>query len=266
MADTTPSAGPKDGEATSSRVGTAETWIRPGIDIYPTKDSMCTLSFILHSTENDTVYALTAGHCVGNTGQRIYINMTFGDEEDAVAFGQVERFEDQFGTTSSDWALVRVYEEMVPHVSPVVKHWSGPTGVSPAGAIEAKDRVCYYGQGEAERSWSTTSNLTPSKPHRCGSFDGYTDEGEAPDRVRWRLADVLAGDDPIVRGKTEPGDSGGPVIDYETGEALGILTGSENLYWQVATSVYGVMDILEEGGYDLELVTAEYDPPPADWY
>lgn len=256
---TTLVAGTEEDEAPP--MGTKEARVYPGVEIWIEKETQCTLAFVLRSSVTETVYALTAGHCVRSAGDTIYINVSGDDlSGTGTAVGEVERFEDEGGTTTNDWALIRIYEEMIPHVSPAVAHWTGPTGVSHGRALAEGDRVCQYGHSEAltsVRIWDR---------HRCGSFDSYTEEGDGPLLVRWRLADVLAGGDSLVLDPTWAGDSGGPVIDYASGKALAIHHGSQNVYWNVGSAVYGVMDILEEGGYDLELVTAEYDPPPADWY
>lgn len=229
-------------------------WIRPGMKFFTeSPQGFCTLGFLLEEETTNATFALTAGHCVDEGVETIHF-------ENGTAFGAVAVVKSEgVGAGRQDWALIRIDSGFENYTSPTVRHWTGPTGVSPAGSLNKDDWICFFGQNHP-----TPVNPGAWSHHRCGSFDRYRMNSGAVDHLIWRLVYPGDPDHPLVWGYLGGGDSGGPVIDYDTGQALGITTTTENLYWQVATAVYDVMDELAEMGYDLDLMTAPYDPPPPD--
>lgn len=233
-----------------------EVWIQPGMLIRPDNDSHCTLAFILRDASTNATFALTAGHCL-REGQSVFF-------DNGTAFGTAEVVRDDDRSAAGedeDWALIRIDPAMADHVSPEVLHWTGPTELSPAGSLGDGDWICFYGQAGAS---DPLIGLEIAGTHQCGSFERYRVNDDRVDHAIWRLAWPGDPDHPILWGGLAGGDSGGPVLDYATGQAVGIIVWSENLYWQVATTVYDVMAELADMGYNLEVATAPYDPPPPD--
>src|SRR5690349_11403364 len=88
-------------------------------DTLPYSFHRCTMGFIL-ADQHNTLYMVTAGHCVTKQGARTY-------DETNHAFGTVV-FRLQSGT--DDMALVKIDRARYKDVSPSVRDWGGPTGVA----------------------------------------------------------------------------------------------------------------------------------------
>lgn len=239
-------------------VGDGEIWIRPGMKYYMPDDTWCTLGFILRSVDNETLYGLTAGHCLdGKHGPVLLGNGT--------EFGRVATYIDG-GAGEPDWGAIRVHPGFRAHISPGVEYWSGPTGV--ATEVDTDDVICYYGNGPTGSSLS--DRLRDGEAHRCAHFERYRHRTNAVDEAHWRPVDIDPTTKRIAGGWTEGGDSGGPVIHYETGEALGVIIGKQLSvlptpgYSHFATTVDSIMEEMENRGYNLTLMTADYEPPPSD--
>lgn len=255
---------------TAHKIETAEMRIRPGIAYYLDRaaTSWCTLGFILESTTNASVYAVTAGHCLDSleANGTLYLEdgTPFADVAAHVYESDGETLIDLgWATTNTsdwiDWGMMKIRPEMVPHVSAKVTHWTGPTALSGEGALAEGDTICYYGHRAIPRY---------IQKHRCASFWMYDEDTEENqhDEVRsWIVGSGAPDGEPVVVDYGYPGDSGAPVVDYRTGEAVGIHTHTDLSHaFNEATALYGVLDILEGRGYDVELATANWDPPPAN--
>lgn len=202
--------------------------IRPGTDT-----NACTLGFLFQSENNSTWYASTAGHCV-ETGQEIYV------WPDGPVIGEVVARRDD---GDNDWALIRVPEGSEKHLDPSVRHWTGPSQPPNDRGVRPPDRVCFYGYGDLYKLAETTR-------HRCGKIQGF----RARDGVT--LVDF--------RSRGWAGDSGSPVIHYESGEAVGMVLAGWPAYNSIAIDVCSLSERFAAHGYNMTLATAPYDPQPAD--
>lgn len=277
--------GPKPSLASS------QIWVRPGDAYHFNGTSWCTLGFILRDPSDGTVFGLTAGHCFDD-GDLDYDHRRVRPQnvtirlDDGTPIGHLEIYEwgrtgpltataagptwmnVSGGPTSPgdggpqpnrfyDWALIRFDDRVVPHVSPSVRRWGGPSGVGPYGAVDAGDVVCMTGQGEPlEGAWPDG---------RCGTFRVYM-KGGWNRTVGPVHAGYMRGHDWIGwDGPAYWGDSGSPVIDHATGEALGIVTEGPLVPLHgtvVGPTVKSILARTAEVGYDLELVTAPYESRP----
>lgn len=209
-----------------------EAQLRPGQDSWTKDGRGCTLSFVLEDGIGK-LYFLTSGHCVSE-GDVLYRTSSLKDR-----FGTVVAENDGVGW---DWALIAVDAAEHEFVSPSVTHWSGPTGVV-VGSEEdyAGDKICYYGQGPPEDA----SELNP----RCGTLEGFSSASHRTPHSFY------------FRGFGIGGDSGAPVIHYETGLAVGTI--SAGLAWyQTGPTLCTQLQDIRDGGYETRLKTAPYDPPP----
>lgn len=194
--------------------------------------------WILRDATNATLYQLTAGHAPFDVGETILVNGTPIGVVAAKEFGDVPTSGGRTG--ESDWLLVRLNESVRPWVTPSVSHWGGPTRIlQPENATEGRT-VCWFGMGQV--TWNS-----PELRHRCGQGSGFTEN-------RFYFSGI-----------TYTSDSGSPVLDYESGQAIGILT----RLGQFANGASGsnLCFILERARlrlFDLALATAPYEPPIAD--
>lgn len=208
--------------------------IHPGA---PVKNKGGTLGFFFRDRTDDTLYASTAGHAVDYVGQQIVLWKPW-----EFPVGTVVAFHDVPGEAPEDWALIRIDNPENASVS--VAHWSGPSGLPEPGMIQPDDILCHYGWGDFFRHHEMTQP-------RCGTL-AYFRTHNGIDTFR-------------MRGTAWAGDSGSPVIHYETGQAVGLLVRGE-----ITFHLWGGMDICEmmerfsAHGFDLELATALYSPPPPD--
>lgn len=223
--------------------------IRPGKEVWVPRPQggTCTLAFVLDSWTNDTRYALTAGHCVESDGlgEPAYME----DEEGTrlsnwPEIGRAVAFRDD---EIRDWGLIRLRtEDANITADPSVLHWTGPTGGLDAGTPQEGDTICYFGQGTEELA-------NPFPRERCGDFSHF-------DANRWFR----------FWGPTDPGDSGAPVIDYATGQALGLNVEGLGPYGPPpgngGDTICPILDDLASRGWSLRLATAAYDPPPPNSY
>lgn len=210
--------------------------IRPGSEM----TSIGTLGFVLRNATNETLYMLTAGHAVEH-GEMIKVWAEDGEYRSGeVKVGPVvdRRYEE-----GHDWALVEIVDQARERVDPRVRHWAGPTKVASNATVEFNDTVCHYGHGGAY-------SLSEETRHRCGRLDGFN---QSYNFVFW--------------GEHSGGDSGSPVVHYDTGAAIGLLEGAfPPGPWGLGggVTVCHLLDDVHRAGYDVALVTPAWDPPPAD--
>lgn len=220
--------------------------IQPGMKVLfsTADDSSCTMGFLFRSRTNGTLYGSTAGHCIWNqsSGQGVWQ----GTPRDRTRrIGTLVAATDR---VEADWALIRLHDDVLADVTPSVRHWTGPTGLPSDAVIDQDEVTCQYGWGFVYRHREATR-------HRCGRFDEWEVYRVRSD-VTWFSWEA----------RTWGGDSGSPVIHYETGRALGldIFTTTFARRDNHGITVCGIITDARSFGYDLELVTASYDPPPAD--
>lgn len=201
--------------------------IQPGSRIYGL--GFCTLAFILRDATNHSLYAFTAGHCVGE------VNETVLDAENRNEFGVVAM---RGPSLDEDWALIKLHEFVRPRINPSLPTWGGPTrDVTPA---KPGDVVTYHG-------WGTYTSLVVDYKSRRGHFIGY---GPGPGYSENAFA---------ILGEASGGDSGSPIISGVTGAPLGILVSVQGL--TSATSIPIVMKAIRGRGLELQILTAPWASP-----
>lgn len=195
----------------------------------------CTLGFILRNATNDTLYALTAGHCFPEGAVVHRYDWGWPTATQRERIGQVVLAKDD---GMVDWALIEISAEARPLVSPSLLHWGGPA--SAWGGTRAGDVACHVG-------WGQLFAYGVSSTHRCSEFQGYpsgaTSDGEGNSTLQFMLEGIV-----------DAGDSGSPVID-EGGNAVGILT-SGVAHAATGTTLCGILSLASQAGYDLALLTA----------
>jgi hypothetical protein len=205
--------------------------------------STCTLAWIFTDATNETLYAMTAGHCGEVGSEKIAIT-----EHDNGPTELPTQTTTKFGVTryaidedeGADFAFIEIYPEARSLVNPQLLHWTGPTGVKDPSQLQSGEPLCLYGHSG---TYGTTNETRP----RCGSH-----AGEAGNYTY--AAYGLAGG----------GDSGAPIINPETGEAVGIavrvLVPPVVVFY---TTVCHALDwLMDEHGLELRLATAPSNAPP----
>lgn len=219
-------------------VRASETYARPvwpGLPILIGHNNGCTLGFIFEGTDSEALYGSTAGHCVTDA-----TNLTVATNN-REHIGRIVAYRVQ---DDEDWALIRFHRDVLPYVRSDVIHWTGPMAPIDGDAIETEDVVCHYGGSIYHGIFMAA---------RCGrhaTFFRYTEDGETLD---WFM----------MYGKAWGGDSGSPVIHYESGQAIGMLLGGLYSPYGVFSgmTVCGIVNSAAQAGYDIQLVTAAYAPP-----
>lgn len=218
-------------------------WLSPDrAEIYPGAylDAGCTLGFILRDSTNETWYAITAGHCNSERAGSTY-------------FGDGVRLGTHVAQGQSDWQAYELTDQARNLTSAALAHWTGPGPME--GTVRAGDTVCMYGWGGLNGVLAAVEG-TFGQPHygvqaRCGTFhsaepaphrDGNADSFKA----------FLA---------IDQGDSGGPVIDAESGAPLGLVTSGISYASATVTTLCAVLDGLSQQGLNLRVVGYAYTPP-----
>lgn len=253
-----------------------EATLQPGIGLV---DPGCTLGFVLSSLRNASIYAVTAGHCWEN-GSRGDPVMD-GEGDGLRRIGRVAVFEDRGDTLQIqddghsqefDWGLVRIRPSLRHRTSPSILNVTGPTGVADAAGMERGDRVCWQGD-----TGLFQTAATDQYSQRCGAFASYERGNET------RFTCPLPSGEEICLdwghgdgmnwfswyGITWAGDSGSPVVDAATGEALGIITeqnthlSPQPLYdgTDEGPTLASILDRAAERGWHLRLARADYREP-----
>lgn len=212
-----------------------EVRVQPGVGIQ--SPSGCTLGFLARGPTNDTLYALTAGHCVENAeNQEVHLRET-GER-----IGIVRGFGQAAGNEVPEWAVIELDFETVAVASPSVRGTGGPTGLG-FGYFPLGSPVCYSG---AASTFSSHDALRS----RCGLLAGANDD-EDNHAVFWLGAGYV-------------GDSGSSVLESESGRAIALLSG----FFGPVLGGYSLCGILEAAwgaGFPLKLLTdSEYEPPVLD--
>jgi len=203
------------GSAPVASAGDADT-IQPGDFI----DVGCTVSFVLDSDTDDTVYMTTANHCV-DEGQRI--------SSDGVEFGTVVYESDEL-----DVALIEVDDEDASKVAAPVRGIPS----APSGFTNAEDTL----PGEPLRlsGWGIPYGVTETtRENRGGVLVQDTSQRYFSETV------------------VSFGDSGGPVVHALSGEAVGIVSGIGIVppSTLAGPSMEGALDDLRANGWGVTLRT-----------
>lgn len=209
---------------TASRAAVPETPIQPGAKIF-SPVGQCTMNFVFTDAAG-ALYVGTAGHCT-NVGDRVSSEAgTFGTTVYSVR------------TTVKDFALIRIDPPRYGEVSPAIRYWGGPTGITTATETLVGEPLLQYGYGIG-------FGQTELSRRRLGpmSHDSFT-------RYRGYVPSIF-------------GDSGSPVLHGTTGKALGVA-----VELTVATGLSGgptieaIMSDLAGSGFDLTIRTAPFTLPP----
>lgn len=207
-----------------------EAHIAPGIAV-ATSAGTCTLGFLARDARNETLYAFTAGHCFA-AGQLIGAEA----KSNGQVIGRVRAGQAELG---ADWALIALDEGL--EVSPRILALGGPSATS-WEPYKLAEEVCYVGHGQVY-------DLVEINP-RCGALLGTRADGFF-----------------YFGGTVDVGDSGGPVIEADTGRAMGILTGY--LYSPVgyadAFHICAALSAAYNAGFPLRLLTAGPSSAPVAW-
>lgn len=192
----------------------------------------CTMGFILRNAANDTLYALSAGHCEFVPGKEYAVSDSSLLESAGNGTISVRAITDHSitGFPDEDWALLEILPDARNLTNPAVRYWGGPTGVHETEMGETDHTLCWYGWGQAY-------NSIPELRPRCGTWEFAREN---------RTYFQPGGD---------VGDSGAPVIDASTGAAIGILEAG-NLISGRAFNLCSILTSLAGIGYDLRLLTA----------
>ena len=186
----------------------------------------CTMGFILADARN-TLYMVTAAHCVTRTGARTY-------DETGRAVGTVVY---RLVAGTDDMALVKIDRARYADVNPSVRDWGGPTGVSTPATARRLDQVRFSGfsfvLGDIALTRARTGILIKQ------------------DAVHY-MAETSASE----------GDSGAPFIDTRTGEAVGIVRDfglrDKPPVTDDGPTLQRILMLLAKAGFRLRLLTAPY--------
>jgi hypothetical protein len=184
----------------------------------------CTLNFVFEGGGNK--YIGTAGHCMDHVGD------VMTDENGArigtVAFRIFEG--------DDDFALIKIDSSRYGQVDPSVRGWGGPTGITTSATSGLGDVILLSGYGEG-------FSLVGPLRTRPGILEAQTDTF------------YLAAAPAIF------GDSGGPVLDWATGKAIGVVSGigvSVPPSTLLGPTIEGTLKTLADKGINVSLVTAAY--------
>jgi hypothetical protein len=204
-----------------------QTQIQPGARIR-TPIGSCTTNFVFTNAAG-RLFIGTAGHCA-NVGDRI-------ESSEGTEFGTVVTSENKYPV--SDFALILIDVEDEHLVSPAMRYWGGPTGITTFSDVKQGDLILSYGYGIGFGSNEYTRR-------RAGFLWSYGIQNYSA---------FIAG---------TPGDSGGPIVHAGTGKALGVIDVLKAGAPQGGTTIENVLGraMLLYGDDTLTLVTAPLEPFP----
>lgn len=200
--------------------------IRPGAPI----QNGCVVNWLFTDVEGNA-YIGTAAHCT-----QLLERVRERDTETMIGTVVFDSDDTEDADASLDFSLIQLDNESVALAHPAMHGWDGPTGVAEPDALMAGDRLAFYGHGD------------------------YLGEQE-PTRARMGL--LLESSETEYRADMPAvwGDSGSPVVHFDTGEALGIISrfGLDDgglPTTDVGPLVVWILDELQNAGFKVELATA----------
>ena len=198
--------------------------IQPGARVV-IDGAQCTVNFVFKHA--NTRFIGTAGHCAADIGVRAEVD---GEEFGTVVYRRNDE--------TLDFALIHIDGARLDDVEPSMRGFGGPTGTVTVGEAGPGTLVSLYGYGIVVGA----NPLTRPRPGVLLSFDDRRYTMNAP---------------------AVSGDSGGPIIHRDTGEALGIIS-AFNFFGIPPTTDYGptvvfIKDRLAAAGFDVSLVKAPYE-------
>lgn len=210
-----------------------EPLIQPGAEVWGRGSALrqfgpCTLGFVFRDAQH--TYIGGGARCLRRVGERAAIaNREFG----TVVYHIIETTSQVDSLThtapADEFALIRVDPSELHRVSPVVLGVNfSPTGVKNSDRTAPGDVLYMTGQGAGFRQTQTQ--------HRAGAL----------------LSDNQRGFHAAIPASL--GDGGAPVLD-EAYNAYGIMSSSGNINGPYGTTVERVLHLLDNAGFDVELVT-----------
>lgn len=201
-----------------------EAVIRPGAAM----DGGCTFNW-LFTDRNGTAYIGTAAHCT-NLLERIRER----DTQTMVGTVVFDSDDTEGADPQVDFSLIQLDDNAVELAHPAMFGWEAPTGVADPGSLMIGDAVAFYGHG---------------------TYLGDQEETRARAGVLMEVSDrEYRSNMPAVWG-----DSGSPVVHFQTGEALGIISrfGLDDGLptTDVGPLVVWILEELEKAGFEVELAT-----------
>ncbi len=186
----------------------------------------CTMGFILANARN-TMYMLTAGHCVSHTGARTF------DETGRAVGTAVYRYT----VHTDDFAIVKIDRTRYSDVNPSMRDWGGPTGVSTPATVRRFDQLRFSGFSFLLGDIALTRARTG---------------------LLWKQDSIHY----MAETSASEGDSGAPFIDTRTGEAVGIVRDfgftDKPPVTDDGPTLQRILMLLDKAGFRLHLLTAPY--------
>lgn len=207
--------------------GGPESPLRPGTGM-----GYCTYNFVFYTPGTKKAppkaYIGTAAHCTDAIGERMS-QLELGEIGTVV-------YDSDLVKSAVDFSLIEIDPEMVGKTNPEVLHWGGPTGIVEQEDLAVGDQLDVYGYGVGV-------GLTEATRPRSGYLVGFTEQEYQANM-------------PAVNG-----DSGGPLIHHETGEALGIISRYGIAFPMPSTDMGPlmpwIMDELKAAGFNVRLATVK---------
>ena len=197
--------------------------IRPGASL----GGYCTFNFLFYDASN--AYIGTAGHCTDKIGERVELGS-------GAQIGTVVYDSDKTAGADEDvdFSLIRLDADRVDEAHPQMLGFFGPTGIAPRAELTQGETLNVYGYG------LVVGETGPTRA-RSGVLVGTTPT-------------LYRADMPAVNG-----DSGAPLLEAQTGRAMGIIS-HYGLNPIVPTTDEGplmtfVLDELDRAGFDVTLAT-----------
>lgn len=237
-----------------------DAWIRPGTRVL---GGSCTSNFIFTDSAETRVFIGTAAHCVNNgpstatngcdprnkpwaLGRSVAV--TGAAKAGTLVYSSWEAMQ-RIGETSSatcagnDFAVVELHPDDHHRVSPAMRGYGGPIGVTEGGDHRNLEKVLTFGNSGLRLTDNPLAD--PAKAR-----EGYSWRGNGA----WTTVVYIAG--PGI-----PGDSGSAVLSSD-GTALGVLVTISALGSNGITNLYRALGYANDtGGMDLRLATwALLDP------
>jgi hypothetical protein len=214
--------GAQVGAAAPPAWGSVSAPLRPGAEAQ-TAEGQCTYNFLFYDASN--AYVGTAAHCtdklnevarLGN-GQRVGVVVY---DSDRVA-----------GASAVDFSLIRLDTAMIAQANPkMLGNVHGPTGSVTHADLRVGEPVAFYGYG------LVLGELAPTRP-REGVLVTFS-------------TTMYQADMPAVNG-----DSGAPILEKETGKALGIVSHYGTYTTDEGPLMSFVLDELRRAGFTVTLAT-----------
>jgi hypothetical protein len=202
----------------------ADTLIQPGA-VVQSDVGLCTLNYVFDGGGNR--YIGTAGHCSEHVGDVM-------TDENGVRIGTVAF---RIFEGDDDFSLIKIDTSRYGDIDPSVRGWGGPTGVTTPATSGLGDVILLSGNPQGV----SLPSLIADRP---GILEAQTNT------FYLAIAPAIFG------------DSGGPVLDWATGKAIGLVSGISIPTVPPSTLTGPTLDrtlrTLAQHGFNVSLVTSGY--------